>query len=840
MNDKAIEPRAVEGQRRFALDIAESVDLRSRVNKAIVKWIAYLRGVTTRDGSQSVTGNCVEIDALLAIQREIDELARMVVQDYNGYFPPEEMAGGGEFAQPAMMEKKRGGEVVWARREDAFFNLEKMEKIAPHVVKQMLLRGRQVVGFEPVSDEMIEKAVFAFADRRVKVFRIFDFNNDIRNIEAAFAAVKKYNGTYLDNLVIEGAVCYINQSDHWAQAWTIDEYVDYAASLVRKGAKKIVIKDFAGVGYNDDLPGLVRKMKERVGDVDVAVHSHGEKPEVLMACIEAGAKLVDVASGKLSRGPSHTNMRNLLLKLVQKELEDINPDQIEAEFNKHNIVKQIDKIERTIEEQLATQTHLDEPMQEFTPDEIRYYSMAGGARADIWKRILPLGKPKIDSVTGEYVSKKVNDISEPIIEYIGWEGTRQELFEKALSICRMLQKVLGGNYDPVTPGAKISTDQMAMLLPKICSGQPILMTDYNETFMEVITSRYGTNHGMEKTLIDVEECHRDRCMMYQALRTLNRYILDGRIKDLGVMQQLFLVSGITGSAIELGERRGIRCSMKTGIDFKDESVKKILANLSEKKFEIKEDGGVKTISGIEKFSRALRNENIIPKDLQAEMLDNLDYQKSINNSAWIGDVEFRDAILMYRTLVKLCNMNLSRERLEAFLTLAGLEGDKKPLIGTDSKINFKDPELETKLRRADIYKFRQALYIIKERFINNDQYESLKLESTQGRAESPQIGIEEGRRILREIEEKHQINVEEMRKEGKPISDSDTLALMVILLRRRDPKTGKEDYSAFENLVKAINKSQVTLPNIDPSRNGVAKKHTVGSEVTGEKQVILY
>ncbi len=825
---------------RFNFDPA---DLRAMVSNTIIKCLQYLRGVTTRDGSQSVTGNCVEIEALLAIQQEIDELARIVVEDYNGYFPPEEMTGGGEFAQPAMMEKRKGGEVVWQRREDPLFNLERIKKTTPHTIIQMLLRGRQVVGFDPVSDEIIEKAVSAFADRRVKVFRVFDFNNDYRNVEAAFSAVKKYNDTYPEaGLFIEGAVCYINQSDHWAQAWTIDEYVDYAAKLVELGAKQIVIKDFAGVGYEDDLPQLVRRIKERVGDVDVTVHSHGEKPEVLMSCIEAGAKLVDVASGKLSRGPSHTNMRNLLLMMVKKELLDIEPDRVEAEFNKHNIVRQIDKIEKTIEEHLATQTHLDDPMQEFTPDEIRFYSMAGGARADIWKRVLPLGKPKLDPETGGQIFKEVAGKQMPVIKYIEWEGTRGELFEKALAICRWLQKGIGANYDPVTPGAKISTDQMTTLLTRVCSGQPVLMTDYNETFMDVITSRYGTNHGMEKTLEQVEEKYRDRCMIYQALRTLNHYILDGKIKDIEVIQLLILDAGITESARELSsnypnKRIGLTCNIRTGIDFNDEWLKQILANYSEKVFEVKEDGKTKKIPAIERLKRAIGQ--VLPVDLRQELLDNLDFEKSRNNSAWIGDTEFRDAILMYRTLVKLSDMNLSSEKVQAFLTLAGLEGNKKPEIGFDGQINFKDPDLEIKLKRAGIVKFREALGIIKDKFIDGHQYRSLMMESTQGRTDSPTTGIKEGMKILEELERAKKINVDEMRAEGKPISDRETLALEAVLLQRRDPKTGKIDNSAFENLLVAINGREVALPTINPSRNGVAKKYIDSSGVPGEREGIV-
>lgn len=267
------------------------------LNKDIAEAYSHERDVSVRDGVQSLLANKLRNKHIFKILESMNALPPLV--QAQGFSPaPVEVWGGGQFLQPANFLK-----------EDPFHNLKTMHKVAPNLDLQCLNRGRQCWGFGPVSAEVLEAGLQAASDRGLKVVRVFDMMNDIRNLEATFEAVRKINvGRGANKLLIEGAVSYNSEppaSDK--RAWTLDEYAAYGVELAEKGADEIVIKNYAGTGKYE-MVELVKKMRAALDAAGfkhkhLNLHMHGHYPELMADALAAGAHKVDVAMGGAGEGP---------------------------------------------------------------------------------------------------------------------------------------------------------------------------------------------------------------------------------------------------------------------------------------------------------------------------------------------------------------------------------------------------------------------------------------------------------------------------------------------------------------------------------------------------------
>src|SRR5690606_22342310 len=87
--------------------------------------------------------------------------------------------------------------------EDPWERLAKMREALPNIAIQMLLRGRNTVGYTPYPTEVTEAFVREAAATGVDIFRIFDALNDVDQMRPAIDAVLATNTT-----VAEVALCY--------------------------------------------------------------------------------------------------------------------------------------------------------------------------------------------------------------------------------------------------------------------------------------------------------------------------------------------------------------------------------------------------------------------------------------------------------------------------------------------------------------------------------------------------------------------------------------------------------------------------------------------------------
>ncbi|MGN6197670.1 pyruvate carboxylase [Humibacter sp.] len=198
--------------------------------------------------------------------------------------------------------------------EDPWERLAALRDALPNINIQMLLRGRNTVGYTPYPTEVTDAFVQEAAATGVDIFRIFDALNDVSQMRPAIDAVLQ-TGT----AIAEVAVCYTaDVLDPAENLYTLDYYLRLAESIVESGAHVLAIKDMAGLLRPGAAELLVRSFRERF-DLPVHVHTHdtaGGQLATLLAASAAGADAVDVASAPMSGTTSQPSASALVAALA--------------------------------------------------------------------------------------------------------------------------------------------------------------------------------------------------------------------------------------------------------------------------------------------------------------------------------------------------------------------------------------------------------------------------------------------------------------------------------------------------------------------------------------------
>lgn len=198
--------------------------------------------------------------------------------------------------------------------EDPWQRLEALRAAMPNVCIQMLLRGRNTVGYTPYPTEVTEAFVKEAAAAGIDIFRIFDALNDVEQMRPAIAAVLATK-----TAVAEVALCYTaDLLDPNEKLYTLDYYLELAQQIVDAGAHIIAIKDMAGLLRPAAAEKLVTALRERF-DLPVHLHTHdtaGGQLATLMAAINAGVDAVDVASAPMAGTTSQPSASALVAALA--------------------------------------------------------------------------------------------------------------------------------------------------------------------------------------------------------------------------------------------------------------------------------------------------------------------------------------------------------------------------------------------------------------------------------------------------------------------------------------------------------------------------------------------
>ncbi len=201
--------------------------------------------------------------------------------------------------------------------EDPWERLSALREVLPNINIQMLLRGRNTVGYTPYPTEVTDAFVREAASAGVDIFRIFDALNDVSQMQPAIAAVLETGTT-----VAEVAVCYTGDLlDPGETLYTLDYYLRLAEQIVEAGAHILAIKDMAGLLRAGAAEVLVAAFRERF-DLPVHLHTHdtaGGQLATLLAAARVGVDAVDVASAPMAGTTSQPSASALVAALSNTE-----------------------------------------------------------------------------------------------------------------------------------------------------------------------------------------------------------------------------------------------------------------------------------------------------------------------------------------------------------------------------------------------------------------------------------------------------------------------------------------------------------------------------------------
>ncbi|MBE5034193.1 biotin/lipoyl-containing protein [Gallalistipes aquisgranensis] len=254
-----------------------------------------IRDLTLRDGQQSSF-------ATRMTQQQVDRVLPFYKDA--GFYAMEVWGG----AVPDSVMRYLG-ENPWDR-------LEKIKAAVGDVSKLTALsRGRNLFGYSPYSDEIIEGFCRNSIASGLGIMRIFDALNDVDNVKSTVKFIKKYGG------IADCAVCYTVDPHFTAgerfkamlrgrklpgPVFTDAYFLDKARQMAALGADMITIKDMSGLIPPKRVAGLVKLFKSNLS-VPVDFHTHctpGYGLASVVSAIASGADVVDTNIWYFAEGPA--------------------------------------------------------------------------------------------------------------------------------------------------------------------------------------------------------------------------------------------------------------------------------------------------------------------------------------------------------------------------------------------------------------------------------------------------------------------------------------------------------------------------------------------------------
>lgn len=297
-----------------------------------------IRDLTLRDGQQSAFATRMK-------QEQIDRVLPFY-KDANFYAM--EVWGG---AVP--------DSVMRYLNENPWDRLEKIKAVVGDVSKLTALsRGRNLFGYAPYTDEIIEGFSRNAIESGLGIMRIFDALNDVNNVKSTIKYIKKYGG------IADCAVCY-TIDPHFStmerikaalkgkklpKAVFTDEYfLNKAQQMAALGADMITIKDMSGLIPPKRVSDLIKLFKKNLS-IPIDFHTHctpGYGLASVVAAIEAGVDVVDTNIWNFAGGPAAPAIELIYIFCKKMGVElDINMEAV-AKINKelYTIRKELDAVD---------------------------------------------------------------------------------------------------------------------------------------------------------------------------------------------------------------------------------------------------------------------------------------------------------------------------------------------------------------------------------------------------------------------------------------------------------------------------------------------------------------
>ncbi len=211
------------------------------------------------------------------------------------------------------------GENPWHRLEKISEGVEGVSKLTA------LSRGRNLYGYAPYPDEIIDGFFKNAVSSGLNIMRIFDALNDVNNIKSSVKSIKKYGG------MADCAVCYTIDPKYDDEVKVVEKksffglvtkkeevvvkrenvftdqyFLNKAKEMVALGADMITIKDMSGLIPPSRVASLVTLFKKEL-DVPIDFHTHctpGFGLASVLTAIMKGVDVVDTNIWYFSGGPA--------------------------------------------------------------------------------------------------------------------------------------------------------------------------------------------------------------------------------------------------------------------------------------------------------------------------------------------------------------------------------------------------------------------------------------------------------------------------------------------------------------------------------------------------------
>ena len=187
--------------------------------------------------------------------------------------------------------------------EDPWDRLKIFKKYFKKTKLQMLLRGKNLVGYKEYNDEIISLFIKNSAKHGINIFRIFDALNDINNIKSSIEFVNN------EQQNSQGTICYTTSPVHNEKYW-----INLAKNIEDIGAKSLAIKDMAGLLRPKVCYELVKRLKKNL-NIPIHLHTHsttGLSDATNFKAYEAGIDNLDTSISSFSNLYAHTASESLI------------------------------------------------------------------------------------------------------------------------------------------------------------------------------------------------------------------------------------------------------------------------------------------------------------------------------------------------------------------------------------------------------------------------------------------------------------------------------------------------------------------------------------------------
>ncbi|MCC6822649.1 MAG: pyruvate carboxylase subunit B [Verrucomicrobia subdivision 3 bacterium] len=319
--------------------------------------------------------------------------------------------------------------------ENPFDRLRTLKKIAPKTPQLMLLRGQNIVQYASFPDDVVETFVRLTCENGQDILRIFDALNDVRNLQTAIKATKKY-GKHA-----RGELCYTISPVH-----TVANFVKMGVELEKMGCDSIGIKDMSGIIQPQIAYHMVKELKGKIG-IPITLHTHdtaGLGAASYLAAIDAGVDCVEVSIVPFANGTSQPDTQRMLALL---EGHPRCP-----KFDTEKLAKLRDYFEGVYKEL----SKFTSPANERVDSDILIYQVPGGMLSNFRTQLKEQGmSDKFDAVLKEIpiVREALGWIPlvTPTSQIVGTQAMMNVKFGRWKMVCQPAQDIALGKYG-LTPG----------------------------------------------------------------------------------------------------------------------------------------------------------------------------------------------------------------------------------------------------------------------------------------------------------------------------------------------------------------------------------------------------